>query len=110
MKAGLGWDEFERPDQKEFEKFMRVCKLLSHPNPVVMLNRKYAIAKRTDGGFGFVFAMDVTNSSGDNEERWFGTDMTMTEFSQLCQTVSDEEIIEAMANKVLNEVKLGKGR
>lgn len=104
MSAGLTWDELERPDQEEFKKFMQVCKLLTHPNPVVLLNRKYGIARLKEGGFGFVFAMDVTDTTtGKTEERWFGSDITMAEFSQMCQTVSDEDIIIGMAEKVLTE-------
>lgn len=107
MKTGLSWDEIEKPDQEEFRKFIQVCNLLTHPNPVVLLNRKYGIAKHINGGFGFIVAMDVTDfETNQTEERWFGVDMSISEFSKLCQSVSDEEITIAMANKVLNKIKL----
>lgn len=105
MKTGLGPNDFETPSIEKINKVFQVLKSMCN-NPIDLGGYKYKLAETLDGGFALVYPAEVSNgNSNETQERWFGMDMSLRTFTELCNKISDDDFTFMAANNALNEIQ-----
>ncbi len=101
---GLREGEFSDRSLESVNKLITVLTALNTGRPIKIGEYTFKIGETINGGFQPLIKFEVSNSEGKEWVEYMGYQGDIKSFSELCNSLTDEEITLILAENVLNEI------